>query len=114
MMILWLSAILKLKQADLAAENNEIGERLLYGACYQQLDHKLAQKSSRVNAGFGWDDLKIAPADKKILRDICNCVKNRHIVMNEWNFAKKLPYGAGLTVLFAGPPGQVRPWRPRL
>jgi len=94
-----------LQQAALASENKKINERTLYKACYGQLNHKLAEKSVKVNASFSWDDLKIAPADKQILKDICNCVKNRHIVMNEWNFASKLPYGAGLTVLFAGPPG---------
>ncbi|MCR5809779.1 MAG: ATP-binding protein, partial [Lachnospiraceae bacterium] len=30
---------------------------------------------------------------------------NRHIVMQEWNFEKKVPYGSGITGVFAGPPG---------
>lgn len=94
-----------LEHAYLSAEERIIDERILYKACYHQLDHKLAEKSIKVNASFSWDELKIAKADKRILRDICNCVKNRHIVMNEWNFAGKLPYGAGITVLFSGPPG---------
>jgi hypothetical protein len=96
-----------IKQASLLSggRGRPIREKLLYRACYAQLDHKLSEKTSRVNSDFTWEDLKMPASDKEILRDVCNCVKNRHIVMNEWNFSKIIPYGAGLTILFSGPPG---------
>ena len=30
---------------------------------------------------------------------------NRHVVMQEWGFERKVPYGSGITALFSGPPG---------
>jgi len=86
-------------------KNREIRENEIYQACYSQLEHKLADKSTKIKPSFQWDELKMPAEDKKILEDICNCVKNKHIVMNEWNFRKIVPYGAGITILFAGPPG---------
>lgn len=82
-----------------------VDTQTLYDACYVQLDHRLAQKASRVQTSFGWADLKLEAADKAVLRDVCNCVKNRHIVMDQWQFSSVIPYGGGVTVLFAGPPG---------
>lgn len=80
-------------------------EDLLYQACYVQLDHGLEEKAARIKPSFGWEDLKMDPEDKEILRDVCNCVKTRHTVLREWNFQKIVPYGGGITVLFSGPPG---------
>ncbi len=77
----------------------------LYTACYKQLNHFLSEKTTKVKPAFSWDDLKMDDYGKSLLKDICNCVRNRHIVMNEWGFQKVVPYGAGVTALFAGPPG---------
>ncbi len=82
-----------------------ISKETLYQACYSLADHRLAEKAKRVRSNFVWDDLKLAVEDKEVLRDICNRVKNKHIVMSEWGFAGKLPYGGGLSAVFAGPPG---------
>jgi SpoVK/Ycf46/Vps4 family AAA+-type ATPase len=39
------------------------------------------------------------------LRDICAQFTHRRRVLQEWGFGRKLPYGTGITVLFAGPSG---------
>ena len=93
------------RHAKLLTGGGPVDIRTLYHACYVQLDHQLAQKASRVQTAFGWEDLKLSPADKDVLRDVCNCVKNRHIVLDQWGFSRIVPYGGGITVLFAGPPG---------
>lgn len=93
-----------IRQARLMGDG-KITEDLLYEACYIQLDYGLEEKAARIKPSFGWDDLKLAPEDKEILRDVCHCVKIRHRVLREWNFAKVVPYGGGITVLFSGPPG---------
>ena len=82
-----------------------VTRKKLYEACYAQLSHHLGENTEKVEAGFAWDDLKMDAADKQVLADICGCVRNRHIVMRQWNFSKVVPYGAGVTVLFSGPPG---------
>ncbi|MBR1628058.1 MAG: ATP-binding protein, partial [Lachnospiraceae bacterium] len=87
------------------AEGDSITKKDLYGACYEQLPGGLGQKAVRLDPVFEWDDLILKDREKALLSDICNCVKTRHIVMGEWNFQKTIPYGAGTSCLFAGPPG---------
>lgn len=82
-----------------------LDRELLYSACYGLAEHKLAEKAKRVKTDFRWDDLKLHASDKAVLRDLCNRVKNKHIVMADWGFAAKLPYGGGVSAVFAGPPG---------
>ena len=91
--------------ARLAGPEKQVTEELVYQVCYAKLGHPLKQHTQRVRSPFTWDDLKMDPVDKAVLKDLCGCVRNRHIVMQEWNFEKKVPYGAGITALFAGPPG---------
>lgn len=96
---------LAVRHAVLFAGNRPVTEVGLYQACYVQLEHHLAKKAVRVKPSFGWADLKMAAEDKDILQDVCHCVRNRHRVLDEWGFSKIVPYGGGITVLFAGPPG---------
>ena len=94
------------KQARrLAGPDAPVTEELLYQVCYAKLGRPLKKHTQRVRSTFVWDDLKMHPAGLALLRDIVNCVRYRHIVMQEWNFERKLPYGTGITALFAGPPG---------
>ena len=96
-----------LRQASLMSggKNKAISEKNIYKACYLQLEHKLSDKATKTNWNFNWNDLKLHEGEKSILRDICNCVKYKHIVLNKWNFSQIVPYGSGLTVIFSGPPG---------
>ena len=82
-----------------------IDKKNLYHACYGQMPKHLSDKASRIETHFSGDDLKLPPGDKALLSDICDCVRNRHIVLEEWNFKKAVPYGKGISCLFAGPPG---------
>ena len=91
--------------ARLAGPGEPVTEALLYQVCYALLGHPLKSHTQRVRSPFTWDDLKMAPADKALLKDLCRSVRNRHIVMQEWGFERKVPYGSGITGLFSGPPG---------
>ncbi|KAB2951936.1 ATP-binding protein [Heliorestis acidaminivorans] len=82
-----------------------ISRQKLYQACYKQVSHKLNEKASLVFARYTMDDLILPEAQKKTLNQVCNHVKYRHVVLDEWGFDKKLPYGKGLSMLFCGPPG---------
>lgn len=89
----------------LAGPEQKVSEALLYQVCYAKLGHPLKGHTQRVLSPFVWDDLKMEESDKAVLRDLCECVRCRHKVMQEWNFEKRVPYGSGITALFAGPPG---------
>lgn len=77
----------------------------LYRCCYAQFDSSLAEKSFMLKSKFTLEDLKLEAEHKKTLNAICDCVRFRSVVMEDWGFKDKVPYGAGTTVLFAGPPG---------
>ncbi|MEW9700892.1 AAA family ATPase [Paenibacillus sp. SI8] len=77
----------------------------LYKACFQQALHKLERKASRIEPRYGWADVILPPEQKDQLRNACNQVKYRSVVYGDWGFEKKLAYGKGLSMLFAGPPG---------
>ncbi|OCT11384.1 hypothetical protein A8709_06840 [Paenibacillus pectinilyticus] len=77
----------------------------LYKACYQQVQHKLERKATRIEPRYGWADVILPPEQKDQLRNACNQVKYRGVVYSDWGFEKKLAYGKGLSMLFAGPPG---------
>ena len=54
---------------------------------------------------YTWGDI-VLPADRlQQLHEICNQVKYRARVYDEWGFDRKLSLGKGLNVLFAGPSG---------
>lgn len=94
-----------LQSALRSAEDGTVSEAGLYHACYAQLEHKLAEKTTRVETEFTLADLKLGQTEKEVLWDICDCIRYRNVVMQQWSFQKVVPYGAGITVLFAGPPG---------
>nr|WP_236588166.1 AAA family ATPase [Tumebacillus amylolyticus] len=83
----------------------EINLEILYKACYQQVQHKLEKKAVRITPRQSFDSLILPPEQKDLLKNACAQMKYRTQVYGEWGFGKKLSYGKGLSMLFAGPPG---------
>lgn len=54
---------------------------------------------------YAWEDLILERESENLLRQICNQVKYKSIVKEQWGFGKKDPYGNGISALFFGPPG---------
>jgi AAA+ superfamily predicted ATPase len=82
-----------------------VDETALYKACYMQVQHRLEKKATRIQPKYAWDDIILPEEQKEQLRQACNQMKYRSIVYNQWGFERKLAYGKGLSMLFAGPPG---------
>ncbi len=77
----------------------------LYAACRLQSNRKLATLAQKISPHYTWDDI-VLPRDRlQQLREICNYVKYRALVYDEWGFDRKLSLGKGLNILFAGPSG---------
>jgi len=77
----------------------------LYAACRANSNQRLSAMAQKIQPKYVWDDI-ILPADRlQQLREICNYVKYRALVYQEWGFDHKLSLGKGLNVLFAGPSG---------
>lgn len=74
-------------------------------AVRQNQNKELGTYATRLDSRFVWDDLILGEEPKKQMRMVCNQMKYRDVVGEQWGFHKKTPYGRGLSVLFYGPPG---------
>ncbi len=70
-----------------------------------QVQHRLSELAENRRLVRGWDDLVLPEEPLELLRDACNRYKYNETVLNRWGFGRKLPYGRGISMLFAGPPG---------
>lgn len=86
-----------------ASDKLEPGD--ICAACQQKISHRLGERASRVNASYTWDDLILEKEQKELLRQAGAQIAYRYRVFEEWGFGGKLPYGRGVSMLFAGPPG---------
>jgi SpoVK/Ycf46/Vps4 family AAA+-type ATPase len=88
---------------DPAKEDITIAD--LYAACRLQSNQKLNSLAQKITPHNRWDDI-VLPVDKlQQMKEICNYVKYRSLVYDEWGFDRKLSLGKGLNILFAGPSG---------
>lgn len=91
--------------AILSVWENKEAPAVLDQACYRQIRHRLERKAVRIEPRYTWDDIILPDEQKDLLRNACNQVKYRALVYGEWGFERKLAYGKGLSMLYAGPPG---------
>ena len=83
----------------------QIPSREMHQCCYRQVVHKLGDLATPVRPAFGWDDVVMPQDQKRLLQHACSHIKFRHRVYSEWGFDRKVTYGRGLSILFAGAPG---------
>jgi SpoVK/Ycf46/Vps4 family AAA+-type ATPase len=77
----------------------------LNAACRLQSSPKLAALAKKIEPHYAWADI-VLPTDRLAqLREICDQVRFRARVHEDWGFGRKLALGKGLAVLFAGPSG---------
>lgn len=77
----------------------------LYAACRLQSNRNLSTLARKITPHYTWDDI-VLPADcMSQLREICNQVKHRGLVFDQWGFDRKLSMGKGLNALFSGQSG---------
>lgn len=67
--------------------------------------NRLGACASPVNADYHFEDLVLEESQKRLLVQICSQVKYRDLVMEQWGFRCKSPYGNGISALFYGAPG---------
>ncbi len=65
----------------------------------------LGNYATAINAVFTWDDLVVSDEQKAKMKMICDQVRYRSVVNEDWGFRRKTPYGRGLCALFYGSPG---------
>ena len=92
--------------ADIAeTEGGQITSDIMTRSVRQHSSEQFGTFATRINAVFTWDDLVVSDDQKRKMRMICDQVKYRSVVNEDWGFRKKSPYGRGLCALFYGSPG---------
>lgn len=96
-----------IRDANLHAKSQGrlIGKEDFRNAVEYQAGTQLGEMATRISSVYTWDDLVISGEQKKQLEQICNHVKYRSIVGEEWGFYEKTSYGRGICALFYGEPG---------
>ncbi|MBN8592374.1 MAG: ATP-binding protein [Anaerolineae bacterium] len=77
----------------------------IYAACRAQLDQHMADLGQKITPRHGWTDLVLPAEPHAHLRALCDAVRSRGKVLDEWGFDGKLTVGRGINALFAGPSG---------
>lgn len=90
---------------SMALVGRALDGRALNEAVYRQLSHRLGEHATLIYARHTWDELVLGEEERKMLRRACDQVRYKHIVYDRWGFDRRLAYGKGVSMLFAGPPG---------
>jgi SpoVK/Ycf46/Vps4 family AAA+-type ATPase len=77
----------------------------LYRGCRAQANQNLSKMARKITPHYTWTDIVLPPDKQQQLKEMCNYVKYRFVVYNEWGFDRKISLGKGLNVLFSGPSG---------
>jgi len=77
----------------------------LYKGARQQCGQRLARLATHVKSKLGWSDLVLPEKQLSQLRELETSIQNSTGVLQDWDFASRLPYGRGTTALFSGPSG---------
>ncbi|ETW94311.1 MAG: hypothetical protein ETSY2_49980, partial [Candidatus Entotheonella gemina] len=86
-------------------DQSAIGEVELLAGCRAQCNRKLSELAAKVKPAGVWDDLILPPDPLEQLQELCDQFKQRALVYDAWGFNRKIAYGTGLNVLFAGASG---------
>ncbi|MEZ4404451.1 MAG: ATP-binding protein [Kofleriaceae bacterium] len=70
-----------------------------------RLSHRLGALASVVRTTLEWKDVILPDEVLAPTFEFLNYAAHRAQVFKQWGFDRKLPYGRGLSALFAGPPG---------
>ena len=102
-----IAAAAKAAEAELLwrAEGAALERGALDRCAAAQVGRCLEGRAARIPAGYDWDALVLAGAEKRMLRDACDQVRFRRRVYQDWGFQRRVTYGRGVSLLFAGPPG---------
>ncbi|MDR1240870.1 MAG: ATP-binding protein [Oscillospiraceae bacterium] len=83
----------------------KINQKEIYAAARNISEANFGGNASRIKSFYNWDDLILSDDLKSILKNACARIKFKSVVFEKWRMNKRLLYGNGLSLLFAGPSG---------
>lgn len=88
-----------------ASGGTQIGREEISAAVRALCRPRLGALTEPMECRFTWDDLLLDDRAMTTLKLLCDRIRYRWRVNEEWGFDRKLPYGKGVSVLLFGPPG---------
>jgi ATP-dependent 26S proteasome regulatory subunit len=86
-------------------EGGQVTTAEIYEGCRLHSSRKLSTLGRKIKPHHTWSDIVLPDDRLRQLQEICNSMKYRSVVYDQWGFDRKLSLGKGLNVLFAGPSG---------
>lgn len=74
-------------------------------ACHTVSNRRLGHLARRLKPRRSWPDITVPASTLAQLREICNQVRRRACVYEQWGFERRMSLGKGLCALFYGPSG---------
>ncbi len=91
---------------DRAAQHNHpLQLQDLFAAARAHSNPHLGSLALKIEPRYTWADIVLPNDQLDLLHEIVATVRGRPLVLDEWGVGKKLVSSAGVTMLFAGPPG---------
>ena len=91
---------------DMAVQENQpLENQHLFAAARIHSAARLSTVARKINPRYAWRDLILPDEQITMLRELVDTVRFRGVVLDDWGAGKKLVPSAGITSLFAGPPG---------
>lgn len=95
------------KRAQLHTESGEYAVTAadIRAAVSEQSANQLGSLAKELHSNYTWEDLVIDDEERRQLKIICDQVRFRSVVGEQWGFYDKSAYGRGISALFYGTPG---------
>ncbi len=74
-------------------------------AARQQAEHRIGGLALKVERRDRWEDLVLPEGTCRRVRELAAAIRNRHVVYQQWGFARRVSAGTGVKALFAGASG---------
>jgi ATP-dependent 26S proteasome regulatory subunit len=86
-------------------QNHDLTKEDLFLSARTHSNPRLASLAHKITPRYAWADIILPDDQHEILNEIVAMVRSRPTVLENWGIGRKLVSSAGVTVLFAGPPG---------
>jgi ATPase family associated with various cellular activities (AAA) len=91
--------------ASACSSGRAVTRESLFAAARALSAQSLGKLAAKVTPGASWDELVVPDEVLVQLRELASWVTQRHQVLGEWGFGRRLRRGRGATALFAGAAG---------
>jgi len=101
------TAINRIARAAHAAPGNghAVDAEQIWQTCLLHTRPRLDALAQRLDPKATWDDIVLPAEETELLRAICEQVRRRRTVYEQWGFGRRMNRGLGISVLFAGESG---------